>query len=569
MTASLEVAPVERVVEAVEGLGLLVKVTPTGYVAQCPAHDDHDPSLSINTGDDGRALLRCHAGCTVDDVIEALGLHWADLHSRADDVDVAARPAPPAAPTTYEYRRADGTVFAAVRRYGRKRFAQVRRVGEHWESGGCDELRDTPYRLDELTAAITAGRPVLVVEGERDVDTAWSRGTPATCNAGGAGKWTPAHAAHLTGADVVVVRDQDDPGRRHAADVAASLHNIVRSVRVVDPAAGKDYTDHVAAGYGVADLRPAAEHGAGRRLALVRASTIRPRRMRWVWDGYVPLGELSLLAGREGLGKSTIAVDRAARVTRGDLPGEFLGHPRSVIYVATEDSRETTIVPRLMAASADMDRVLFVDVADAGLTSSLVLPLDVEALADLITANDVALVVLDPATSAIDARLNGDRDREMRQGLEAIKAMAERTRCAVVGIVHFGKRDSTDTGKLILGSIAWSQVARSVVAVARDNESGELVISATKANLAPSDAASLGARIVEGDGRHRRRPRRGRARGVDRADRPARPRSARWAGSHRTAHRAGRGRGLAPRPPHRRRGQGVQVQVRGHQARGP
>ena len=67
----------------------------------------------------------------------------------------------------------------------------------------------------------------------------------------------------------------------------------------------------------------------------------------------------------------------------------------------------------------------------------------------------------------------------------------------MLGIVHFAKRESSDTGKLILGSIAWSQVARSVLAVARDDDSGELVISATKANLSPGDTPSLSVRIVD------------------------------------------------------------------------
>jgi hypothetical protein len=86
----------------------------------------------------------------------------------------------------------------------------------------------------------------------------------------------------------------------------------------------------------------------------------------------------------------------------------------------------------------------------------------------------------------------------MRQGLEAIaRGIGERADCAVLGIVHFGKRDSGDTGKLILGSIAWSQVARSVLALAKDDDGGDLVMSATKSNLAPGDAASLSARLVD------------------------------------------------------------------------
>lgn len=238
-----------------------------------------------------------------------------------------------------------------------------------------------------------------------------------------------------------------------------------------------------------------------RRLRPVKASEVTMRRLRWLWKLRILLGGLTLLAGREGLGKSTVAVDITAQVTRGVLAGEHHGTPHNVIYVDSEDARDYTIVPRLVAAGADLDRVIFLDairVTEAGESSdSLVLPLDTDLLAAAVVEHDAVLVVLDAATSVIDGRLDGDKDRQMRQGLEAIaREVGERTGAAVLGIVHFGKRESSDTGKLILGSIAWSQVTRSTLAVARDDDTGNLVISATKANLAPGDTPSLAARIV-------------------------------------------------------------------------
>lgn len=246
------------------------------------------------------------------------------------------------------------------------------------------------------------------------------------------------------------------------------------------------------------DEVPAGARAAGgRQLRRTRASEVVMRRLLFLWQARIVLGALTLLAGREGIGKSTVAVDIAAQVTRGTLPGELHGHPRTVIYVNSEDARDITIVPRLVAAGADLDRVVFLDaIGQAGQESPLVLPLDTPRLEAEIRDLDAALVVLDAATSVIDGSLDGDRDRQMRQGLEPISQLAARTSVSVLGIVHFGKRESGDTGKLILGSIAWSQVARSVLAVARDDETGQLVVSATKANLAPGDAASLAAQLV-------------------------------------------------------------------------
>ncbi|UVT25004.1 AAA family ATPase [Rhodococcus pyridinivorans] len=133
-----------------------------------------------------------------------------------------------------------------------------------------------------------------------------------------------------------------------------------------------------------------------------------------------------------------------------------------------------------------MDRVLFVDVetahTDAG---TLVLPLDNLALERIIAKEQVAFVVLDAATSSMASELSGRDDRAVRQYLEPLAQLAARQGCVVFGLCHFGKRDGADTGKLILGSIAWSQVARSVLSIAQDSESGRLVVTNTKANLAP------------------------------------------------------------------------------------
>lgn len=236
-----------------------------------------------------------------------------------------------------------------------------------------------------------------------------------------------------------------------------------------------------------------------RRLVLTVASSVRPERQRWLWTDRIPLDALCLLAGREGLGKSTIATDLAAQVTRGDVEGELHGQPRDVLIVATEDNRATTIVPRLVAANADMDRVHFVNAEVDGCTGQPVFPTDTTLLAGAIEETKAALVILDAATSLIDGKLDGDRDRQMRRALEPLGRIAGQHACSILGIVHFGKRADADTGKLILGSIAWSQVARAVVAVARDEDSGHLLIQPTKHNLAPGDTPAIAARLVPAD----------------------------------------------------------------------
>lgn len=129
-------------------------------------------------------------------------------------------------------------------------------------------------------------------------------------------------------------------------------------------------------------------------------------------------------------------------------------------------------------------------------SGTLILPLDIATLEKMIAQHQVAFVVLDAATSSMSSELSGKDDRAVRSYLEPLAQLAARQGCVVLGLCHFGKRDGTDTGgKLILGSIAWSQVARSVLSVAKDEDTGNLIVTNTKANLAPR-TRSMEATIV-------------------------------------------------------------------------
>ncbi len=193
-------------------------------MARCPSHDDRQASLSVTEGDDRRALLHCHAGCVPEAIVAALDLQLADLFERPD------RPSGPE--TTYRYVDEQGRLlFEVVRRPG-KQFVQRRPDGAGW-TYNLNGTRRVLYRLAEL-AQDDARRAVFVVEGEKDADRLRELGMIATTNPGGAGKWRAEYAEHLRGRHVVVLPDDDEPGRRHAADVARSLHSIAADVRIVE-----------------------------------------------------------------------------------------------------------------------------------------------------------------------------------------------------------------------------------------------------------------------------------------------------------------------------------------------
>lgn len=234
--------------------------------------------------------------------------------------------------------------------------------------------------------------------------------------------------------------------------------------------------------------------GRSRTLQLTPASAIRPRPVVWLWDGRLALGTLALLAGREGIGKSTAAYWVAARVTRGQLDGVANGKPRGVLIAATEDSWEHTIVPRLIAADADLDRVFRVEVRTAqDIHVGLSLPHDLHSLQAAATETDSALLLLDPLMSRLGEQ-DTHKDSEVRIALEPLVAVADRTRMAVLGIMHHNKSGSTDPLQLVMGSKAFTAVARSVHTVVNDPDDDteqRKLFGTPKNNLGRTDLPTL------------------------------------------------------------------------------
>ncbi|MDA1307324.1 MAG: AAA family ATPase [Acidobacteria bacterium] len=194
------------------------RVTTSGsdkFMARCPSHDDSTASLCISRGTTHPVVLTCQAGCTTAAVVEALGLTLVDL--MAPTTKATARVV-----ERYDYTDADGTLLYQVERNDPKDFRQRRPDGRGGWHHSLGNVQRVPYHLAPLAQARPAR--VFVVEGERDVHTLAALGVPATTNSGGAGKWTATHAQALANCDVqqvCILSDNDDPGRKHAEQVAA------------------------------------------------------------------------------------------------------------------------------------------------------------------------------------------------------------------------------------------------------------------------------------------------------------------------------------------------------------
>ncbi len=206
-----------------------------------------------------------------------------------------------------------------------------------------------------------------------------------------------------------------------------------------------------------------------RHLQLTPASAIKLRKVKWCWEGRLALGTLGLLAGPEGLGKSTASYTIAADLTRGQLRGEYLGTPKAVLVCATEDSWGHTIAPRLHAAGADLDLVYRAEIQLADdILVGLSLPLDVLEVENAAREVDAALLVLDPLISRIEGALDTHRDGDVRKALEPLVSMADNTNMSILGLIHHNKSGSTDPLNVIMASKAFTAVARSVHTVISD-----------------------------------------------------------------------------------------------------
>lgn len=222
--------------------------------AHCPAHDDRTASLSVSEGRDGRVLLRCHAGCETRAVCSAIGLTERDLFSAR----AAEPPRERRIVAEYNYSNANGDLLYQVVRFEPKDFRQRRpdgRGGWMWNMNGIERVL---YHLTEVIEAIAAERTIYVVEGEKSADALRERGLSATCSPGGAGKWRDEYNAYFAAANVVLLPDNDEPGRAHAEHVAGSLSGTAASVKMLalpDLPEKGDVYDWLAAGRSVDDLQ--------------------------------------------------------------------------------------------------------------------------------------------------------------------------------------------------------------------------------------------------------------------------------------------------------------------------
>ena len=226
---------------------------------------------------------------------------------------------------------------------------------------------------------------------------------------------------------------------------------------------------------------------------------IKPEKQVWLWEGLVPFQVGTLFAGPGGVGKSSLLAWVVARATRGELPGDRFGKPITVALIAAEDDPAAVLWPRLTAAGADIERIVIITARNVKTDSAGALVGDysdsvetapqvnsqLEEIREKIREFGVELLIVDPITS-----VQRDEDRrtdQVRDSLESLTVLARKENLATIWVTHTTK--ATGAGVTVRGAIAGSHeyqnVARSVLAVAEDPDTGNRIVSQVKTNYGP------------------------------------------------------------------------------------
>jgi putative DNA primase/helicase len=238
--------------------------------------------------------------------------------------------------------------------------------------------------------------------------------------------------------------------------------------------------------------KPVANYS-GPLLQSAPASSFRMKRIRWAWPNRIAIGELALIVGMPDEGKGQILYYSAATVTRGgEWPcGEGRAPKGRVLLLTAEDNIHSVVVPRLLAAGADLDQVEVIQMVEAdGSKRMFSLVTDLPLLRQKIEhLGDVKLVLVDPIASYLSGGA-GKKDYrgntvDVRSVLDPLVDMAAELNVAIMGVMHFNKKqDVTNVMLRTSDSLAFTAIARQVYGAIDDPENGRKLFVKGKNNIA-------------------------------------------------------------------------------------
>jgi len=216
------------------------------------------------------------------------------------------------------------------------------------------------------------------------------------------------------------------------------------------------------------------------KLKMIRMSEVQSQEIEWLWYPFIPYGKLTIIQGDPGDGKTTMVLNLAAKLSKGEALDENMKvtEPVNVIYQTAEDGLADTVKPRLELAG-DCERIIVIDESDKSLSM-----VD-ERLEQAIVRTGARLLILDPIQAYLGGGMDMNRANEARDMTKKLGALAEKTKCAIILIGHMNKASGNKAAYRGMGSIDFFAVARSVLLVGRvEGESNTRAVVQIKNNLA-------------------------------------------------------------------------------------
>jgi 5S rRNA maturation endonuclease (ribonuclease M5) len=491
--------PVDGVLGRLSAHGCKFTKRGDGYESQCPAHSDRRASLSVSRGRDGRALLHCHAGCTLNEITSALGIEPGDLFASNGKKTKPKKQVKSKSHEvcTYLYTDEAGVERFTVHRFayadGTKTFKQSTPGPNGSRAWKLGNVKTVVYRLPEVRSAIGAGQPVWVVEGEKDANTLFDLGLVGTCNPMGAGKWRAEHTACLRGArEVVIIPDADRAGKLHAREVRKGLRAAGIKARIVElPDGPKDVTEFVERGADVAAIEALAYVPLEKRIftAAELAKTEFPP-LRWAVPGLLPAG-LILVVGPPKAAKSFLVFDLLGCIAEGrPVLGSVEVEPGAGLYLALEDSPRRLKGRLGMLGLAASDN-LFLSCAQTQLGDGLE-ELVIEWLRE---HPDARAVCIDTLGRVKRPRDRGDDPYQAETAaLARLQSIASESNVALLVIHHTRKTASNgnnegDFLEGVLGSQALAGTADAVMVLRRPRCENKATLQLTGREIAETELA--------------------------------------------------------------------------------
>lgn len=216
-------------------------------------------------------------------------------------------------------------------------------------------------------------------------------------------------------------------------------------------------------------------------LKIIKMSDVQSQEIEWLWYPFIPYGKLTIIQGDPGDGKTTLVLNIAAKLSKGEGLDENMqiAEPINIIYQTAEDGLADTVKPRLELAGADCEKIMVIDESDKSLSM-----ID-ERLEEAIVKTGARLLILDPIQAYLGGGMDMNRANEARDMTKKLGALAEKTKCAIILIGHMNKAAGNKAAYRGMGSIDFFAVARSVLLVGRiEGEANTRAVVQIKNNLA-------------------------------------------------------------------------------------